>query len=42
MESEAAWIPFRYRDFHDVPRAVVAEYEGDLYLFDCPFDPEPT
>lgn len=32
------WLPIRYRDFYDVPRAFVVEYEGSLYLFDCPFD----
>ena len=32
------WLPIRYRDFYDVPRAVVVEHEGRLYLFDCLFD----
>lgn len=32
------WLPIRYRDFYDVPRAVVVEFRGDLYLFDCLFD----
>jgi hypothetical protein len=32
------WIPIRYRDFFDIPRAFVVEYTGDLYFFDCPFD----
>ena len=34
------WIPITYRDFHDIPRAFVAEFEGRAYLFDCPFDEE--
>lgn len=32
------WLPIRYRDFHDVPRAFVFEHDGTAYLFDCPFD----
>jgi hypothetical protein len=32
------WLGIRYRDFYDVPRAFVVEYEGSLYLFDCLFD----
>jgi hypothetical protein len=32
------WPRIRYRDFYDVPRAVVVEWAGSLYLFDCPFD----
>ena len=31
-------IPIRYRDFWDVPRIFVAEYDGGLYLFDSRFD----
>lgn len=33
-----SWLPIRYRDFHDVPRAFVIEHDGAAYLFDCPFD----
>jgi hypothetical protein len=33
-------LPIRYRDFYDVPRAIVVELDGALYLFDCRFDPE--
>mgnify|MGYP001260955968 CR=1 FL=1 len=33
------WLPITYRDFHDVPRAFVVQRNGDLYFFDCPFDP---
>ena len=32
------WLPIRYRDFYDIPRAVVVEYADKLYLFDCLFD----
>jgi hypothetical protein len=35
-----AWLHMRYRDFYDIPRAVVAEWEGALYLLDCAFDPD--
>ncbi|MDQ1532999.1 MAG: hypothetical protein QOF28_760 [Actinomycetota bacterium] len=34
------WLPIRYRDFYDVPRAIVIEREGDLFLLDCRFDSE--
>jgi hypothetical protein len=33
-----AWLPFKYRDFYDIPRAIIVERAGDLYLFDCRFD----
>jgi hypothetical protein len=33
-----AWLPIRYRDFYDVPRAVVVEFRGHMYLLDCLFD----
>lgn len=33
-------LPFRYRDFYDVPRAILVEYAGTLYFFDCPFSDE--
>ena len=32
------WLPIRYRDFCDVPRAVVVEFRGHTYLLDCLFD----
>lgn len=34
------WVPIRYRDFWDVPRIFLANYENKLFLFDCPFDDE--
>jgi hypothetical protein len=33
-----AWIPIRYRDFYDVPRAFVIEYGGTVFFFDGGFD----
>jgi hypothetical protein len=33
-------LPIRYRDFYDVPRAIVVEYRGALYLLDSLFDPD--
>jgi hypothetical protein len=33
-----SWIPIRYRDFYDYPRAFVVEHTGALFFFDCPFD----
>ncbi|MGH9117576.1 MAG: hypothetical protein ACRD0A_06775 [Acidimicrobiales bacterium] len=32
------WLPIRYRDFYDVPRAVVVEFKRELFLFDSLFD----
>ncbi len=32
------WLPIRYRDFDDMPWAVIVEHEGRLYLLDCLFD----
>lgn len=36
--ARMAWLPFDYRDFHDIPRAIVVVYSGDTFLLDCPFD----
>lgn len=33
-----SWLPIDYRDFYDVPRMIVVERGGQLYLFDAPFD----
>lgn len=33
-----SWSTIRYRDFYDVPRIFITTYNGELYLFDCPFD----
>jgi hypothetical protein len=38
--SGEGWLSMRYRDFYDVPRLVVVEYGGRLYLLDSPFDEE--
>lgn len=34
------WSGIAYRDFYDVPRAVVARRDGNLYFFDSRFDEE--
>jgi hypothetical protein len=36
--TEPTWLPIAYRDFYDVPRLVVVEWHGDLYLLDAPFN----
>jgi hypothetical protein len=36
--TEPTWLPITYRDFYDVPRLIVVEWRGDLYLLDSPFD----
>ncbi len=33
-----SWSAIQYRDFYDIPRAFVAERQGEWYFFDCPFD----
>lgn len=37
MRSQG-WLPIRYRDFHDIPRAFVVEAGGETLLFDCAFN----
>lgn len=32
------YAPIQYRDFYDVPRMVLVQFNGKTYLFDCPFD----
>lgn len=32
------WATIRYMGFWDVPRVFLVRNEGDLYLFDCPFN----
>jgi hypothetical protein len=36
--TSSSWLPFRYRDFYDVPRLIAVDHEGRTYLFDSPFD----
>lgn len=31
-------VPFRYREFYDVPRAIILRYKGKLLLLDSLFD----
>ncbi|HYR12146.1 MAG TPA: hypothetical protein VEQ60_30450 [Longimicrobium sp.] len=38
--STETWIPIRYRDFYDIPRAFVIQRGAETLLFDCPFDDE--
>jgi len=33
-------IPIRYMGFWDVPLIFLARHNGQLFLFDCPFDEE--
>lgn len=33
-----SWLTIRYRDFYDLPRIFITTHNGELYLFDCPFD----
>ena len=40
MPQDETWLPITYRDFYDVPRMILVEYEGAFYLFDCPFHNE--
>lgn len=32
------FVPITYRDFFDVPRVFIAEWNGNSYVFDAPFD----
>jgi len=32
------WLRIEYRDFYDIPRAFIVEYQDAVYFFDCPFD----
>lgn len=34
------WPTIHYREFHDIPRAVVVEWKQILFLLDCHFDVE--
>ncbi len=36
--NETTWLPIQYREFYDVPRSIVVEYEGALYLFESALD----
>ncbi len=39
-ETRDEWVPFAYRDFHDVPRAIVFHARGRRFFLDCELDPE--
>ena len=32
------FTPFQYRDFYDIPHAILLEYRGKVWLLDNPFD----
>lgn len=34
------WLPIRYRDFYDIPRAIVVQNHGRTYLMISRFDDE--
>lgn len=34
----STWVEFTYREFFDIPRAVVLRYRDQLYFFDSAFD----
>lgn len=34
------WAPISYRGYWDVPRIFLTRYQGDIYLFNCPFSEE--
>ena len=36
--KESIQVPIRYREFHDLPRAIVVEFERGVYFLDCKFD----
>lgn len=36
--TESTLVPIRYREFYDVPRAIVVEFDKQLYFLDCKFD----
>jgi hypothetical protein len=36
----ATWAPISYRGYYDVPRIFLTRYEGEFYLFNCPFSEE--
>jgi hypothetical protein len=38
--ASPAWYLIEYREFWDVPRAIVARRDGQLYFFDSRFDDE--
>jgi hypothetical protein len=36
--KQSTQASIRYRDFYDIPRAIIVEIEGGLYFLDCKFD----
>lgn len=39
MSAGSQWLPIQYREFHDLPRAIVVSVKGGTYFLDCIFDP---
>ena len=37
-DSGGTWLPFIYRDFYDLPRAILMDHEGTAYFLECSFD----
>lgn len=38
--TKSMQVQIRYRDFYDIPRAIVVEIDGEPYFLDCRFDSE--
>ena len=34
------WLSMEHRNFWDIPRMAVVRFEGETYVFDCPFSDE--
>lgn len=32
------WLPIKYREFYDIPRVFLVDFQGSSFFFDCPFD----
>ena len=39
-EGRDEWVPFVYRDYHDLPRAIVFHARGRRFFLECEFDAE--
>lgn len=36
--TDVIWLPIKYREFYDIPRIFLVDYQGSSFFFDCPFD----
>jgi len=34
----SSYLPIRYREFYDIPRVFIVDWNGAIYLFESPFD----